>query len=232
MIIIDYNHFSAYFPTSNPTGLTTMPTAAVEKNFFTTREAAAILGVAVSTIQLWVESGILQAWRTTGGHRRVLRESVEAMLHKGPATLRRSATERRRATSPGRLRVMVVDDDAILLRIYQAKMAQWPMAPEVIALDNAVSALLAMGRGTPDLLVTDLQMPGMDGFNMLRVLHQAPEVSSTTIVVVSGLDSAEIEQNGGLPNGIEILKKPIPFDRLLAIATGIIQRRQGALKPA
>ena len=186
----------------------------------------------MSTIQLWVESGILRAWRTKGGHRRVLRESVEAMLHKGPAAPRRSASERRKAASPGRLRVMVMDDDAILLRLYRVKIARWPMAPEVIALDNAISALLAMGRSPPDLLVTNLQMPGMDGFSMMRVLHQAPELSSTTIVVVSGLDSAEIAQNGGLPIGIEILKKPISFDRLLAIATGISKRRQGALKPA
>ncbi len=210
-----------------------MQPVAVEKNFFTTREAADMLGVAVSTIQLWVESGILQAWRTTGGHRRVLRASVEAMLHKGP-TPQRGVTERRVAapSAQQRLRVMIVDDDAILLRLYRAKLAQWPMAAEVVALDNAVTALLAMGRNTPDLLVTDLQMPGMDGFNMLRVLHQAPEVSNTTIVVVSGLDSAEIRQKGGIPAGIEILPKPIPFERLLAIATGISQRAPGVLRPA
>ena len=123
-----------------------MQPVAVEKNFFTTREAADMLGVAVSTIQLWVESGILQAWRTTGGHRRVLRASVEAMLHKGP-TPQRGVTERRVAapSAQRRLRVMIVDDDAILLRLYRAKLAQWPMAPEVVALDNAVTALLTIG---------------------------------------------------------------------------------------
>ncbi|MEI8326807.1 MAG: response regulator [Betaproteobacteria bacterium] len=210
-----------------------MATPPVEKNFCTTREAAQMLGVAVSTTQLWVESGILQAWRTSGGHRRVLRESVEAMLRKGPALVQgASAPPAALPAAARRLRVMVVDDDAILLRLYRAKLSQWPMAPEVVALDNAVTALLGMGRSTPDLLITDLQMPGMDGFNMLRVLQQAPEVSNTTIVVASGLDAEEIERRGGIPAGIEVLPKPIPFDRLLQIATAMVQRAPGTLRQA
>jgi CheY-like chemotaxis protein len=103
-------------------------------------------------------------------------------------------------------------------------MARWPMAPEVTVFDNAVAALLAIGRSCPDLLVTDLHMPGMDGFNMLRVLSTAPEISKTTIVVASALEATAIEQRGGLPPGVELLPKPVPFDRLLVIATGILKQ--------
>ncbi len=201
-----------------------MSSAAVEKTFCTTREAAVLLGVAVSTIQLWVESGLLQAWKTKGGHRRVLRESVETLLRKGPSP--EHVPSRVATSTQRRLRVMVVEDDAALLRLYRTQMAFWPMAPEVTACDNAVAALLAIGRSPPDFLVTDLQMPGMDGFNMLRVLHQTPEVAHTTIAVVSGLDAAETALRGGIPPGIEILPKPVPFKRLLAIATAIVQRGQ------
>ncbi|MCX7248849.1 MAG: response regulator, partial [Burkholderiales bacterium] len=88
--------------------------------------------------------------------------------------------------------------------------------------DNAVAALMAIGRGGPDLLITDLNMPFTDGFEMLRVLSKAPEAAHTTIVVVSGLDAAEIARRGPVPAGIEVLPKPVPFDRLLAIATGIL----------
>ena len=44
----------------------------------TTREAAEALGICVRTAQLWVEQGRLRAWKTPGGHRRILRESVNA----------------------------------------------------------------------------------------------------------------------------------------------------------
>lgn len=201
-----------------------MSEAKIDKSFCTTREAATLLGVSVGTVQLWVESGLLQAWKTAGGHRRVHRDSVENLLHKKPAQPPSETAPAAPATGLPRLSVLVVEDDATLLRLYQTNISRWPMAPEVTVVNNAVAALLIIGRHCPDLLVTDLHMSGMDGFNMLRVLRETPEITNTTIVVVSGLDAAEIEQRGGIPPGIEVLPKPIPFNRLLAIATGIVNQ--------
>jgi CheY-like chemotaxis protein len=122
------------------------------------------------------------------------------------------------------LNIMVVEDDADLLRLYQAKLARWPLPNKVTGMDNAVAALLAIGRGGPDLLITDLNMPEMDGFSMLRILHHAPELAHTTIVVVTGLDEAAIAARGGLPPDIQVLAKPIPFERLQDIAAGIAKQ--------
>lgn len=83
-----------------------------------------------------------------------------------------------------------------------------------------------IGRAPPDLLVMDLHMPGMDGFRMLREMHASPEISNTNIVVVTGLDAAAIAERGGLPAGVEVLPKPIPFNRLLEIATGLVSQRR------
>jgi CheY-like chemotaxis protein len=124
----------------------------------------------------------------------------------------------------------VVDDDLALLRLYQAKLSRWPMQPQVTCLDNAVSALMLLGRGGPDLLVTDLHMPGMDGFTMIRLLKTAPEVQHTKIVVVTGLDAGAIADQGGLPEGIEVLGKPIPFDRLLSAANTIVNQSSFQIK--
>jgi len=200
----------------------------VEKSFCTTREAAVLLGVSVGTVQLWVESGLLQAWKTAGGHRRVIRDSVERLLRKVPP----AAVVHEVSEGDKRLSILVVEDDASLLRLYQARMAAWPMAPLVSACNNGFAALLAMGRNCPDLLVTDLRMPGIDGFVMLRALQNAPEAARARIVVVSGLDRAEIEARGGVPPGIEVLPKPIPFDRLQQIATELASTRLSPLAPA
>lgn len=203
-----------------------MKDGAIEKSFCTTSEAAELLGVSVGTVQLWVESGLLQAWKTAGGHRRVVRNSVLMLLHKRPAP---EAAVAEAFTQPGELgprpmRVLVVDDDAALLRLYQVKLSQWPMRAQVQVLDNAVAGLLQIGRSSPDLLVVDLNMPGMDGFNMLRVLRKTPEVDRTHIVVVSGLDATDIAHRGGIPPDIAVLPKPVPFDRLLTIAQGVAQQ--------
>ena len=191
-----------------------------------------LLGVSVGTVQLWVESGLLQAWKTAGGHRRVLRDSVDSLLHKKPVQPQIIDTPPAKLTfSHRRLSVMVVEDDANLLRLYKANISMWPMAPEVSLINNAVQALLLMGRNCPDLLIVDLHMPGLDGFSMLRVLRTTPEIANTTIVVVSGLGPAEIEQRGGIPADIEILPKPIPFNRLLTIATNIVSQSRFQLQP-
>ena len=210
--------------------VTAMP---VEKSFCTTREAAMLLGVSVGTVQLWVESGLLQAWKTAGGHRRVLRDSLENLLHKKSekTPIPQTPAPVARAASLRRLNVLVVEDETHLQRLYQTQISRWPMRPDVTVVNNAFAALLLIGRNPPDLLITDLHMPGMDGFNMLRVLRDTPEIAVTTIVVVSGLDAAEIERQGGIPDGIEVLPKPIPFARLLAVATLLVDSADGDISP-
>jgi DNA-binding response OmpR family regulator len=106
------------------------------------------------------------------------------------------------------------------------------MSLEVLLIANAVEALLLIGKRSPDLLVTDLRMSGMDGFSMLQVLSKAREVVNTRIVVVSGLEAEEIEAKGGVPAGVEVLPKPIPFARLAAIAEEIVGVPGFYLQPA
>lgn len=66
------------------------PDAGGASQVYSTREASEILGVSLRTVQLWVDSGILEAWKTAGGHRRISRASVEA-LQKGGASAGRPA---------------------------------------------------------------------------------------------------------------------------------------------
>jgi excisionase family DNA binding protein len=201
-----------------------MSSVTIEKSFCTTREAAQLLGVSVGTVQLWVESGLLRAWKTAGGHRRVMRDSVGQLLRKQPESPTTPSAAVPLPSAPRPLKVMVVEDDADLLRLYQARLARWPIVTQVVAMQSAIAALLAIGRDRPDLLITDLHMPEMDGFSMLRILHQTPELSHTTLVAVTGLDAAAIAAKGGLPPGILLLAKPIPFDRLQEIAAGIVNQ--------
>jgi excisionase family DNA binding protein len=199
-------------------------TGVVKKSFCTTREAATLLGVSVGTVQLWVENGLLQAWKTAGGHRRVMRDSINKLLDKTPQPIA-GQTHISLSTDPSRrFSVMVVEDDPALLLLYKTNLTRWPMQPKVTCADSAMSALMTLGRGGPDLLIADLKMPGMDGFSMLRVLSKAPEMAHTTIVVVSGMDAADIAAQGGVPDGIEILKKPVPYGRLADIALAIDQQ--------
>jgi excisionase family DNA binding protein len=202
----------------------------IERAFCTTREAAKLLGVSIGTVQHWVESGVLDAWKTAGGHRRVMRDSLERLLRRGPTSTAAELTALPDPVAPVTgLTVMVVEDNAILRRLYREQLGQWPMIHQLMTYDNAFSALMAISQAHPDLLITDLSMPGLDGREMLRVLRHSPEVAHTTIVVVSGLDPQDIAAGGGVPDGIEVLAKPIPFERLRTIATDLWRQQTLAM---
>ena len=56
-----------------------------EDPILTTSAAARMLGVATSTVQLWMESGAIPSWKTPGGHRRTRQSTIQAMLDRaGP----------------------------------------------------------------------------------------------------------------------------------------------------
>ena len=181
-----------------------------ELAFCSTRAAAVALGVSVSTVIQWVDSGVLTAWKTEGGHRRVSRDSIDALLRQKPA----------RTVFPA-LRVLVIDDDPFILDLCMAKFAQWPSPPAVKSATNGYVGLFLLGSWKPDLVILDLHMPDMDGFALLRALQNSDQLQQTKIVVISGLSRTAIAERGGLPPGVALFEKPIPFDQLEAMATAL-----------
>lgn len=202
----------------------------IQKTFCTTREASAILGISLRTAQLWVENGLLEAWKTDGGHRRISRQSIERLLVHPPS---REAPADPATIPPTRqagdpLSILVVEDEPALRRVYELTLGRWPMRPLVTSAGDGYEALIRIGLARPDLLITDLRMPGMDGFRMLQALREQPELADMAVVVVTGLDPEEIIDQGGVPEGIPVLPKPIPFNRLLAIAEDVHKRVSGS----
>ena len=206
----------------------------IPKSFCTTREAAEILGVSLRTAQLWAESGLLEAWKTGGGHRRISRQSIERLLaspavHDVSADVSsgRRSTDGPRAAPPAPFNIMVVEDDLTLRRLYEINLRGWPMQPTILTAADGYEALIRMVDEKPDMLIADLQMPGMDGFQMIRAISTRPELARMAIVAISGLDAEEIARRGGVPYLIPVLPKPVPFDRLRAIAERLVSARKG-----
>lgn len=186
-------------------------------DFCSTKEAAAVLGVSHRTVQLWVESGTLQAWRTAGGHRRITLESVNRLVEGRRVAIAAHAPPPAApvALASSTRRVLVVDDDPLMLRLYELEMAGWGMDLDVVKANNGFEALIRIGEERPDLLVSDLNMPGMDGFRMIRTLREDSGSAGMSMIVVSGLDRATIKAMG-LPADIPVFPKPVPFGELRA----------------
>ena len=182
-------------------------------DYCSTKEAAATLGVSHRTVQLWVENGTLQAWRTAGGHRRITVESVNRLVDGRRLAIAGRAPGVPSAPAASGRRVLVVDDDPLMLRLYELEMAGWGLDLDLIKANNGFEALIRIGEQRPDLLVSDLSMPGMDGFRMIRTLREDAGTAGMNMIVVSGLDRATIKAMG-LPSDIPVFPKPVPFGEL------------------
>lgn len=182
-----------------------------------TTEVARILGLSVATVQSLAERGEIEAWKTQGGHRRILRRSVEAYLQRSNPSAAGAATERR-----DRLQVLVVEDDEATRELYRELFEQWDMPVDLVVLDSAFEAMLDIANLHPHLLITDLNMPGVDGIEMLKVLKRSQHLANLHVLVASGLPAAAIAERGGVPEGATVLRKPLNFDWLHGYVSALL----------
>jgi excisionase family DNA binding protein len=166
-----------------------------------------MLGVSVRTVQLWAESGVLEVWKTEGGHRRIGVDS----LHRFMAGEAR-APQRSQPSEP--FKIVVADDDTALLKLYQVRMRGWDPRVEVFAARNGYEALLLIGREQPNMLITEAELPGLDAIEMIRTLANHPQYAGLQIIAVTGLTIAAVAARGGLPAQILFHAKPVPFGEL------------------
>ncbi|MCX8516762.1 MAG: excisionase family DNA-binding protein [Rhodoferax sp.] len=195
-----------------------MRNISANQDVMTTREVGDVLGIAVRTVQLWVEAGILPAWRTAGGHRRIARSAVERLWAErqqelAPFIKSRSSCKTRIKQTP--IKLLLVEDDAFVQRVFSGIVATWCFPVALTTAVNGFEGLMRIGESRPDIVVTDVLLPGMDGFQMIRALKQPGSgFGSFKLLVVSALCSEEIADRGGLPADVVCFHKPVNFAKL------------------
>lgn len=179
--------------------------------YYNTREVADMLGLSRGTVQKMVEDGTLQAWKTTGGHRRILGISVENFLKSGQSNIL--------TTQSTQLSILVIEDNPASQKLYQLTITEWDMPINLSIVNDGLSALVQITRHCPDILITDLQIPGVDGFEMVNTLSKDTAFNAMDIIVVTGLNKADISNKGSLPKGVTVFYKPIPFQDIHGYAS-------------
>lgn len=193
-----------------------------DSEFLTTRQAALRLGFSLGTVQNMVESGALEAWKTAGGHRRIPVASINKLL----ANRRNLTPGTQDAGAP--IDILIAEDDPTLQMLYQLTMEGWDLPIKLRIVANGFDGLLQVGQHMPDILIADLMMPGMDGFEMIRNLRANPTLARMDIIVVSAIEREEIAQKG-LPPDVTVFGKPIPFHEIKGFLLGRVAARQRPL---
>ncbi len=119
-------------------------------------------------------------------------------------------------------RLLVVDDEPNLLRAVAAclKAAEY----EVSTARSAREALVQLAEAVPDLVVSDIRMPGMDGYQLARQLRGSPRTALVPIVFLTAKDETA-DRIEGFRAGIDAyLTKPFEPEELIAVISGILHR--------
>lgn len=211
-----------------------MRKSATNSDVLSTRDAAEQLGVALRTVQLWVEHGVLPAWKTAGGHRRISRAAVEKLLSERHAALNGMAaapipTQPTVSAATAGLKVLIVESDTDELHLLSVVIRSWALPIEIATATNGFDALLKIGRSCPDLLLTDLSLSGVDGLAMIGALQLAgPAYQQMKIIVVTATATEEIERRGPLPPHVQVFAKPVSFGSLQGVMRDMLMQRASA----
>jgi len=176
------------------------------KPYLTPSEVAELLMVSPITVRAWAQKGLLPSETTPGGHRRFLRESVEQFSKQYKAVPQRND-----------LRVLVVDDD----RQVAGFLVEWLTGlDEPFIVDTAADGFEAGSKVhsfEPDIILLDLMMPKLDGFEVCRRIKADPETSNIRVMAMTGHMSPENEQRI-LEAGAEVcISKPLDTKFLLGL---------------
>jgi excisionase family DNA binding protein len=154
-------------------------TAAAPPEWLTLGQAAKYLGVAQSTMRKWSDLGRVPAFYTPGGHRRYRRSDLDQFLDRsGP-----SAGGAGYAPASGPL-VLIVDDDEHVREYVRVNLEAEGYA--VREAGSAEEGLAVLGEQSPDLILLDVMMPQVDGWEMLRRVQEHTGVGAIPVIMFSG----------------------------------------------
>lgn len=190
------------------------------ENYCGTTYAARLLGLSVGTIQSLVEKNELQAWKTQGGHRRISMPSIREYQRKHNMPITTSESNHQQ------LRVLVVDDDPVAREILRGFTSRSEIPLDCTIMSSGLEALIDIANIQPDVLIADLNMPGVDGFELLRTLRNNSQFSKMSCLAISALTQAEIDERGGLPEGVIFMPKPLSMHWLNGFFAAIMATRQ------
>jgi CheY-like chemotaxis protein len=103
---------------------------------------------------------------------------------------------------------------------------QSEMPVDCTAMSSGLEALIDMASIQPDVLIADLNMPSIDGFELLRTLKNSAHFQRMTCLVISALTQDEIAAKGGLPEGTIFMAKPVNMQWFNGFFTALIAGRK------
>ncbi len=189
------------------------------EDIFTVAKASEYCGVSPKTIINWVESGYIVAYKTVGGHRRIKKNNLEAFMKKQGIPIPQNEQQAER------LKILVVDDDPIIVETIVLAFEEDEFNYEVISASDGFEAGLQVEHFKPDLLILDIMMPDIKGYEVCKRVKSNPETKDTRIIVLSAyLDEEKFKKMKEF-GADACFSKPLPLPQLREEAARLLGLR-------
>src|SRR4030067_1154728 len=145
----------------------------------TVSQAGKYCKVSSKTIINWIDAGYIKAYKTVGGHRRIKKEDLDQFLkEKGmPIPEEPKAEERKK--------ILVVDDDKIIVENIVQALEDDEYGEEMISASEGFEAGLQVSHFKPDLVILDIMMPDINGYEVCKKIKSTPGTKGIKIIVLS-----------------------------------------------
>ncbi|MBI4607940.1 MAG: response regulator [Candidatus Rokubacteria bacterium] len=169
----------------------------------------------IPTVKRWIRDGHLLAFRTVGGHYRVTDEELK----------RFQTVQKIPEIAEGPPRILIVDDDPNLLSVLVEALSL-DSGYKVEAAQDGYEGLIKVGTFRPHVLVLDLRMPGLDGFQVCRKVKADPATNFTKILAITAYPEGNVREQILEAGADGFLQKPLQLADLQAEVARLV----GALR--
>jgi excisionase family DNA binding protein len=171
-------------------------------------QAGKYCNVSPKTIINWIEAGHIEAYKTVGGHRRIKKSDLEDFMRKQGIPVPKEEIDSERK------RILIVDDDPIIVETIVQALEEEDYNYEIISASDGFEAGLQVNHFRPHLLILDIMMPDIKGYDVCKRIKSNEETRDTKIIVLSAyLDEEKF--NKMKEYGADLcFSKPLPLPQL------------------
>ena len=167
--------------------------------FLSVKQVADYLEVSKQAVDKWIHAGELKVYRLPSGRIKILRSDFLEYIKTNDLYLDKEFF------NLDSRKIVIVDDDVSIHSIFQKFFEEVNLDLDVKYADDGISGLLLLGAEKPDIVILDIEMPGMNGIELCKKILADTSLSGIKIVVISGyLINYEVElKKFGLKTFIE-----------------------------
>ena len=178
------------------------------ESLYTTHDISRLLQVDPSTVSKWIDRGILLAFRTPGGHRRVRSGDLRSFLiaHQMPVP---------DELGSGTVQLLVVDDEKPVLDGLKRAFKPFQNQVDIVTTTSGVEALLLVSENKPHGMLVDLNMPDLDGLEVCRRIRARKSLEGVRLITMTARHTPEVVDQSLKAGATACLPKPVDVQQVL-----------------